>query len=102
MRINSLKDYDDNTSDGIVQSKYSHRRMLNGAVLPKFGWGKTVATALFLLHCPSSKTIGGDTPHYRMVGKHTNLFILRTTGTRPHGGRQAHLPLTSTPDLLIT
>ena len=68
---------------------------LHGAALPKFHWSKRAATVVFLLNRPPSKTIGGDKSYYRMFGKHVDRFFLRTTGTRPHGGHQAHISLTS-------
>ena len=64
--------------------------------------GKIAATVVFLLISPPSKIIGGDKSYNKMSGKHVDLFFLRTTGTRPHGGRQAHpRQLRGTPDLLI-
>ena len=65
-----------------------------GAALPKSLWGKMVTTAGFLLSRPPCKPIGGDTSYYMMFSKHVNLFVFRIIGTRPHGGRQAHLALT--------
>ena len=86
---NGLSKRDGRTIMGVA------RCWLNGAALPKSLWGKMAATVVFLLNRPPSKTIGGDTSYHRMFGKHVDLFFLWTTGTRPHGSRQAHLALTS-------
>ena len=50
---------------------------------------------MFLFNCPPRKPIGCDTSYYRMYVKHADLSFLRTIGTRPHGGRQAYVALTS-------
>ena len=36
-------------------------------------WGKMAPLAVLLLTCLSNKTIGGDTPYYRMFNKHVDL-----------------------------
>ena len=58
---------------------------------PKSLRGKMVATVVFLLSRPPSKTISGNKSCYRMLGKHMDLFFLRTIGTRALGDRQAHV-----------
>ena len=52
------------------------RCMLNGAALLRSLWEKMAATAAFLLDCPPSKTIGGDTSYYRMFVEHINPFFM--------------------------
>ena len=89
LEYNSLREWDGHVIMDVAQY------MLNGAALPKYLWGKMVATVVFLLNRLPSKTIGGDTSYYRMLNRHVDLFFLQATGTRPHGGRQAHLMLTS-------
>ena len=81
---NSLSERDGRTIMDVTQC------MLNGAL-----GGKTTATAMFLLNHPPNKTIGGNTPYYSMFVKLIDLSFMRTIGARPHGGRQAHLKLTS-------
>ena len=71
--------------DGPVYTKRSSARF----------WGKMAATAVFLLNCPLSKSIGGNTSYYKMFSKHVDLLFFQTIGTRPHEGRQANLVLTS-------
>ena len=58
------------------------RCLLNGVALPKSLWGEMGATAVFLPNRLPNKAIGGDTPYYRMFGKHADLCFLRTIGAR--------------------
>ena len=37
-----------------------------------------------VLNLPPNKTIGDDTPYYRMSGKFIDLSFLQTIGSRPH------------------
>ena len=78
------------------------RCMLNGAALPKCPWGKMPATAVFLLNRLPNKTIGGDTPYYKMFAKHADLSFLLAIGTHPQTVVKCILCyLRGTPDLDI-
>ena len=89
LECNSFSERDGGTITDVAQC------MLNVAALPKSLWGKMAATVVFLLNHQPNKTIGSETSIYTVSSKHSDLFFLRTTGTRPHGGCQAHPALTS-------
>ena len=51
------------------------------------------ATVAFLLNRLPNKSIGGDTPYYRVFGKNADLSFLGNTDTHLPGGSQAHFAL---------
>ena len=53
--------------------------------------GEMATTVLFLLNRLPNKTIGGDTPQYKMFGKHADLSFLRTIGARGFVHNEGHL-----------
>ena len=67
------------------------RCLLNGAALPKALWGGVGGAAGLLLHDLPNKIIGGDTPYYKMFGKHTNLCVLRSIGAHGFVHSKGHL-----------
>ena len=50
-----------------------------------------MATAVFLLNRQLNNIIGGDTPYYRMFGKHADLSFLRTIWGRDFVHNEGHL-----------
>ena len=67
------------------------RCLLNGAALPKALWGGVVGAAGLLLRGFPNKIIGGDTPYYKMFGKHSNLYVLWSIGAHGFVHSKRHL-----------
>ena len=68
---NGLSERDGRTIMDVV------RYLLNGAALPKSLSVEMAATAMVLLNRLPNKTIGGDTPYYRMFDKPTDQSFIR-------------------------
>ena len=68
------------------------RCLLNETNLPKTLWREIASTAVFIINRLQHASIGGDTPHYRMFGKHAVLSFSRVIGTRAYVNVEGYTP----------
>lgn len=67
--------------DGGTLAAIARCFMIDGK-FPKSLWGELLFTAAYIANRSPHSTLGGDTPYFRLYGKHADLSALRVIGSR--------------------